>query len=831
MKKSIFFALLASAIVAISGCEKPSVPPTPEPKPDPDPVIPVDPPTPPVETLFSGGEGTEANPYVISKAADLLSMSEKIMSSSTRDAFIDKYYVQSADIDMSSEGNFTPIAQNPGKPFKGVYDGKNHSISGLSIKTTAERASGLFGYTLGATVKNIAILSADIDCSYIYCGCIVGQAKKSTIENISFSGKIRQYTKEISLDGDTNVGYSGGFVGYALESTIKGCTLNGTATFFGKYCGGIVGYAEDCVIEDCHVAKDMAVNLYYHWEGGIVGKAIGPKTAISKCSFEGSLSSVGYTLGGIVGQLQGGKVKDCVLGSYATIGSDKYAVGGIVGHAAAVDEISIENCAVYGNIKGCYSVGGIVGFTGSGASAIGGSVTGSTNSTLIKGCAVIGSEITGTGNNGGSNLYSLVGGISGWTAAGGSVTITGCYANPSVLQTTSGGNRGGLGGVTGYQNNTSSVSYKNIYTTISKSSTFNCNDPAESSSKFFLGAIYARATQPCTVANCYYDADYITGPQEGKASETACQALSVSQMTDGTLLSYLQASAEGVNWVKGADGYPTISGLPADPNVKPKAAKRVSVIGDSISTFKGWIPGGYSAHYPATDGSLTLVSETYWYRLIYDHMKNAQFDTNIAFSGSTVTNTTEQNYTNRYGSASNAWWHNSFTERFAACGGCGRPDIILIHGGTNDWAHNADPLYPGSELSKSASTPSDGVLDAIYKVADAAQTREEVNALPDGTFCEAYVKLLCQIRQRYPKCKVVCIIGDYLSEPFEQSMLKMAAHYGAKTVDLLAVNGFNDQTYMPKHDYNGTSGCHPGSQAMDYIATKIYNELGAWLEQ
>ena len=37
---------------------------------------------------------------------------------------------------------------------------------------------------------------------------------------------------------------------------------------------------------------------------------------------------------------------------------------------------------------------------------------------------------------------------------------------------------------------------------------------------------------------------------------------------------------------------------------------------------------------------------------------------------------------------------------------------------------------------------------------------------------------------------------------------------------------------MPKHDYAGdTGGCHPGSAAMEFIAKKIYTELGAWLEQ
>ena len=78
--------------------------------------------------------------------------------------------------------------------------------------------------------------------------------------------------------------------------------------------------------------------------------------------------------------------------------------------------------------------------------------------------------------------------------------------------------------------------------------------------------------------------------------------------------------------------------------------------------------------------------------------------------------------------------------------------------------------------------------------------------------------------------KIVCIIGDYLSEGVEQCILGIAEHYGAKTVNLLRVNGFNDQTYMPKHDFNGTSGCHPNAQAMEFIADKIYKELGSWLE-
>ena len=233
-------------------------------------------------------------------------------------------------------------------------------------------------------------------------------------------------------------------------------------------------------------------------------------------------------------------------------------------------------------------------------------------------------------------------------------------------------------------------------------------------------------------------------------------------------------------------------------------------------------------------------------------MKSAELDMNIAFSGSTVTATTPENYASRYGTTASAWYGKDYTTRFIECGGCGRPDIILIHGGTNDWSHNADPLAPGVAIrndvanSYGGHAPSAEVMQSIFDKADAAKTREAVNALPAGTFCEAYVKLLCQIRERYPQCKVVCIIGDYLSQSIEESTLQIAAHYGAKTVNLFRVNGFNDlggyspetlsnkgsQPNMPKHDYSGdVGGCHPGSKAMDFIANKIYTELGAWLEQ
>ena len=157
---------------------------------------------------------------------------------------------------------------------------------------------------------------------------------------------------------------------------------------------------------------------------------------------------------------------------------------------------------------------------------------------------------------------------------------------------------------------------------------------------------------------------------------------------------------------------------------------------------------------------------------------------------------------------------------------------MFIHGGTNDWAHSDFcPLYPGSADCRNAEAPPAGILKTIFDTADAADNREEIESLAHNDFCSAYIKLLCLIRNQYPDAKIVCIIGDYLSEGIEKSIIAIADHYGAKYIDLLAVNGFNDQVYMPKHDYNGSTGCHPNAKAMTFIADKIYGELGVWMEE
>ena len=801
------------------------------------------------ETDFSGGEGTEASPYLIASVDDLVALSQRT-NGDEAGKYAMAHYRQTMDISLAGV-TFNPLCQGNAK-FTGTYDGDGHKIANLTIHTpTVKKPTAFIAQALGATVKGINFEAADIDAGYVYSGTVIGYAENTTVRDIAMSGQFRQYVKELNVVKEANEGFSGAIAGWIKGSTFENCVVNGNVTIYGKYSGGLFGVVENSTVRGCKLLKENTVNIYYHWNGGLIGVVRGASSLVSGCSFEGNLTAVGYIQGGIAAQVEGGRVEYCVTGSYANIGCDKYFVGGIVGALVPVDPIAVDHCAMYGTIKGQYAIGGIAGYCGFLTSSL--KIASATKDVTISNCACIGSEITATGNNGGSNLYSIPAGILGWSHGADALTIKGCYSNPALIQTTSTGNRGALAGIMAYQNSSVAATVKDCYSTVTPSNMLNRNERVTDVADYpFYGGIYCRSTAASTIEACYCDEAIKLGTGDSNATEKNCETLSTANLTDGTLLGKLQVAAEGTVWTAGADKLPTIQGLPADPNVKPKAAKRVSVIGDSISTFKGWIPAGYSAHYPATDGTLTLVHETYWYRLIHDYMKSAELDMNIAFSGSTVTNTTDANYAAKYGSEKNAWFKHDYVTRFIENGGCGRPDIILIHGGTNDWAHNADPLAPGVAIRNDASNiyggtaPSESIMNGIYAKADAAKTRAEINALPDGTFCEAYVKLLCQIRERYPQCKVVCIIGDYLSSSIEQSVLQIADHYGAKSVNLFRVNGFNDlggyspstlknkgrQPNMPKHDYSGdTGGCHPGSAAMKFIAEKIYTELGTWLEQ
>lgn len=105
--------------------------------------------------------------------------------------------------------------------------------------------------------------------------------------------------------------------------------------------------------------------------------------------------------------------------------------------------------------------------------------------------------------------------------------------------------------------------------------------------------------------------------------------------------------------------------------------KTVSVLGDSISTFSGYIPSGNNNFYPRPDSvpDITNVNQTYWGQLI--SKDGMVLNINNSSSGSQVVSTSGA---------------LSFYNRVTNLGS--NSDYIFLFGGTNDWG-NSVPLGSG----------------------------------------------------------------------------------------------------------------------------------------
>lgn len=102
--------------------------------------------------------------------------------------------------------------------------------------------------------------------------------------------------------------------------------------------------------------------------------------------------------------------------------------------------------------------------------------------------------------------------------------------------------------------------------------------------------------------------------------------------------------------------------------------KKVSVLGDSYSTFQGHNPEGYAPFYPNDRNDVTEVAQTWW--SLYIKAMGYELDQNNSWGGTTICNT---GYGHRDVTAT------SFNARASMLG---NPDIIFLFGGTNDaWAN------------------------------------------------------------------------------------------------------------------------------------------------
>lgn len=308
----------------------------------------------PFVKFSNGGDGTTANPYLVSTAGDLQAMG----------AAPDASYKLVNDIDMyEMSDRWSPIAN-----FGGSLDGDSHTITGF-YSVGGSTAQGVFAsLNSGATVKNLTFVEPVVSSSSISTtamGVLAGEATSAVIDGVhvydatvsSTSGTpvvggivanaAKSTISSCSFDGDINAAQTanvGGIVGEATDGTSINASKVSASLSASEALGGIAGELSDSYIDNSRadVALNGATNV-----GGIAGIVTGEtgRGTVKHSYAEGSIVGAS-NIGGVVGSMKSStattKDVDACLSNVKITATDNTA-NYIVGSAAA-DESGISNC-------------------------------------------------------------------------------------------------------------------------------------------------------------------------------------------------------------------------------------------------------------------------------------------------------------------------------------------------------------------------------------------------------------------------------------------------------------------------------------------------------
>lgn len=263
-------------------------------------------------TYDAQGAGTAADPYVICTAAQLSDIEANACGIAVGTG-CGSQYLLAADIDLAS-GPMPIIGPNGTNKFTGTFDGGNHVIAN-GITTHSAPYSGLFGRTLNATIKDLTINNATLNCDE-YCGFVAGEAASTDIDNVTVTG---------SISSSSGTGsYVGGIAGYMSGGTLtNGTVQSGSAVDSSgstrDSVGGAVGGLTSTTVSNVSAWATVSVTPTTggDFTGGIVGHSFAG--TISNCTAHGSVS--GKIAGGAFGALDASTVTSVYSGAVVTGGS------------------------------------------------------------------------------------------------------------------------------------------------------------------------------------------------------------------------------------------------------------------------------------------------------------------------------------------------------------------------------------------------------------------------------------------------------------------------------------------------------------------------------
>ena len=262
-------------------------------------------------------------------------------------------------------GNWTTVGTES-EPFKGTFDGKGYTITGLNISTSENNYVGFIGMLDGGTVKNVKFASVSV----------TGEDDVGTAVGRIINGGI---VSGVQVLGGTVRGAKrvGGVVGSIIaDGSALNCTNAAVVTANDRNAGGIVGSAyytetgKQMYITNCVNNGAVTASGVRGVCGGIV--------SLSAANVSGNTNTAavkGTEVGGIVGEQKsyGSVTNNTNSGAVTNTGGNAaYGAGGIIGwlryhetseaNAYPVSEIiSVTGNKNSGSVTGGNDAGGIVG--------------------------------------------------------------------------------------------------------------------------------------------------------------------------------------------------------------------------------------------------------------------------------------------------------------------------------------------------------------------------------------------------------------------------------------------------------------------------------------
>ena len=278
---------------------------------------------------YSGGSGTQKDPWLISSVKDLQLLANTINNGKAAEFDADctdtgdgipgnyhgYYFEQTTDLDLSSIENWDPIGYSGGYYFAGNYDGDGHSIKNAistgKVDPDGFATAGIFGWVAFGSVKNLHVKNANFlaigQNNYSYVGGIAGVCYGSSIKNCSV------VNSSLESKRNNNNNCAGSIVGYSTGGTFEKCAAENNQVKTMAYGGGFVGEVDDgygagnstftnCYVANCTVISETDDVQGTSFAGGFVGEMTDSALTVQNCYvYQATLSTEGIAVPGAKG--------------------------------------------------------------------------------------------------------------------------------------------------------------------------------------------------------------------------------------------------------------------------------------------------------------------------------------------------------------------------------------------------------------------------------------------------------------------------------------------------------------------------------------------------